>query len=66
MKTVFGEVYQDDIITESGETVDAIFGQKSIRYRIVSSPEIIGTTNTLLRVIGQKACQLYFKDNERK
>lgn len=59
MKTVFSEVMSSDMITESGEVIDAVFGQKSIEARVVLSPSIIGTTNTLLRVIGKKAAQLY-------
>lgn len=61
MKTVFSEVLPNDMKTESGQVIDAVFGQKSIDDRIVSSPAIIGTTNTLLRVIGQKASQIYRK-----
>ncbi len=61
MKTVFGEVMEGEITTESGKTIDAVFGQKSIADRIVLSPEIIGTTTTLLDVIAQKALAAYFK-----
>lgn len=60
MKTVFGEVMQTPPVTESGKTIDAVFGQKSIADRIVLSPEIIGTTTTLLDVIGQKAVAAYY------
>lgn len=59
MKTVFGEILEGDITSESGVVIDAIFGQKSIADRIVLSPEIIGTTATLLDVIGKKAVKAY-------
>lgn len=59
MKTVFGRVMTGEVTTESGKVVDAIFGQKSIADRIVLSPEIIGTTTTLLDVIAKKAVEAY-------
>ncbi len=59
MKTVFGEVLSGEVTTESGVVIDAIFGQKSINDRIVSSPEVIGTTATLLEVIAKKAIAAY-------
>ena len=48
MKTVVSEVFDGDIKTESGKSIDVIFGQKSIDDRIVLSAPIIGTTTTLL------------------
>lgn len=59
MKTVFSRVFANKMRTESGQDIDAIFGQKSIQDRIVTSVNIIGTTNTLLDVIGKKAAQIY-------
>ena len=59
MKTVFGDVYEKDILTESGVRIDAIFGAKSIADRIVNSPFIIGTTTTLLKVISKRAVRVY-------
>lgn len=61
MKTVFGEIYDKDYITENGEVIDAIFSNKSINDRIVLSPYIIGTTNSLLEVIANKAVEIYFR-----
>ena len=60
MKTVFGEVMAYTLETVDGTRVDAIFGQKSIDDRIVSSPGRIGTTTTLLDFIGKKAADIYF------
>lgn len=59
MKTVFGDVYENDIITESGIKIDAIFGMKSIYDRVVLSPIIIGTTTTLLKLISKRASRVY-------
>lgn len=59
MKTTFGEIMSYPVTTESGMPVDAIFGYRSITARIVTSPLVIGTTTTLLKVIGQKAVSLY-------
>lgn len=59
LKTVFGEVMQDPLYTESGEEIDAIFGYKSLEARIVLSPLAIGLTSSLLRTIGSQAADIY-------
>lgn len=59
LKTVFGRVFSDNVKTESGTPIDAVFGAKSVDDRIVQSPFIIGTTTTLLNVIAKKAVELY-------
>lgn len=59
MKTVFSEVMGYETKTESGEIIDAVFGQKSIDDRIVNSAIVIGTTNTLLDKIGKRAVEIY-------
>ncbi|WP_233874319.1 hypothetical protein [Paraburkholderia adhaesiva] len=59
LKTVFGEVMERDMFTESGKKIGAVFGAKSVANRIVSSPELIGTTTTLLDVIGKAAVDVY-------
>lgn len=59
LKTVFGEIMEHELLTESGTKLDAIFGAVSIQARIVSSPDIIGTTTTLLEVIAKKALEVY-------
>ena len=60
LKTVFSEVLDHDVSTESGETIDAVFGSKSLQARIVHSPFIIGTSNKVLELIGKKAVNTYF------
>lgn len=59
MKTIFSEIMEKDMVTENGDVIDVVFGQKSIVNRIVNSPAMIGTTNTLLKVIAKKAVSLY-------
>lgn len=59
MKSVAGNILDQDYITEDGTVIDTIFGSQSISNRIVNSPYIIGTTTTLLKVIAQKAVKMY-------
>lgn len=59
MKSVFGEVIDYDIKTESGESVDSVFGYTSIAARIVLSPVVIGTTTSLLKLIAKQAIDIY-------
>ena len=59
MKSVISNVMEHDVTTESGEPIDVIFGAQSIFNRIVTSPFIIGTTTTLLGIVGKKAASIY-------
>lgn len=59
MKSVFGRIMSGVNETENGDAIDAIFGYESIANRIASSPIVMGTTNTLLKIIGQKAVAAY-------
>ncbi len=59
MKTVIGEVFDAPIYGDSGQEIDAYFGQKSIGDRIVSSPEFMGTLAMNLEFIGEEAVRLY-------
>lgn len=61
LKTTIGEVFEYPIRTESGDEIDAIFGEKSLAARIVNSPFIIGTTTSLLKLIAKRAVELYKK-----
>ena len=60
MKTIFGRIMSGTNETESGEPIDAIFGAISISNRIVNSPDLIGTTITLLKKISKNAADIYF------
>ena len=60
MKTVNSMVYDYDLKTESGDSVDGLFSFKAILNRQVLSPFLLGTTNRLLRHVGLNAAKLYF------
>jgi hypothetical protein len=64
MKSTVGAILFGDNRTLSGETVDLIFGAKSCIDRIVTSPFVIGSTNTALRYIGESAYEMYFGDDQ--
>ena len=51
--------------TKSGKAIDAIFGYQSISNRIVTSAEVIGTTNTLLREITKEVIDIYRNDTKK-
>ena len=59
LKTVFGRVFNNNVKTVSGVPIDAIFGSKSLYNRIVTSPYLIGTTNTLLIVGSKRVVKAY-------
>ncbi len=60
LKTIFGRVMVGRNVTEDGRELDAFFPYSSVSNRIVSSPELMGTTNSLLKVISRKAADIYF------
>jgi hypothetical protein len=63
-KSTVGEILFGDNRTVEGEVIDMIFGCKSFIDRIITSPFIIGTTNTTLRYIGELAYEMYFEAGE--
>lgn len=60
MKSTVGEILFGDNRTLEGEAIDVIFGAKSCLDRIVLSPFNNGTTNTVLRFIGEDAYNFHF------
>lgn len=66
MKTVFARVMSGVNETESGESLDALFSYASIDNRIVYSPFVMGTTNTLLRVLGKRIAQNYLTSKTKE
>ena len=62
LKTVFSHVMTGENRTQSGEDIDAMFGYMSVSNRVVISPEVMGTTNTLLRKISKKVAETYFSN----
>lgn len=59
LKTVIGRKFNNNVRTESGVEIDAIFGAKSVADRIVTSPDLIGTTTTLLLVATKRVIRAY-------
>lgn len=59
LKTETSEVYSYPVRAANGTKIDAIFGGKSVFDRIVGSPIEIGTTTTLLKLLGRKAGAMF-------
>lgn len=59
LKSVIARVMVGTNETKTGKQVDAIFGYQSISNRIVTSAEVIGTTNTLLKEITKEVIAIY-------
>lgn len=60
LKSVIGDVMHYDVHTEDNREIQAMFGFKSINNRIVLSPYIVGTTNTLLKEVSKQVAAEYF------
>lgn len=60
MKSICSRIMTGTNETVSGEPIDALFSYSSFSDRIATSPDIIGTTNTLLSLISKKAATVYF------
>lgn len=58
-KSVLGRVWDEDIKTETGRDIHVMFGYTSVNARIIASPSLIGTTNTLLRLVTERALSAY-------
>lgn len=61
LKTVVGKFLTGVNETEDGQAIEAIQGVKGIQDRIVTSMNLMSTTNTLLRVIGENWARKYIK-----
>ncbi len=61
LKTTISRVEVNPIVTEDGQKVDAIFGYQSVSDRIVLSPEISGTMNTVLKKLSKEMVNIYEK-----
>lgn len=60
MKTIHGSVLTGRNETESGEPIGAFFAGTSISDRIVDSPIVQGTTNTLLIAASMRVVNAYY------
>ena len=61
MKTVVARIMSGTNETESGEPLGATFSLSSAENRILTSPYVIGTTNTLLKVLSKHVAKVYFQ-----
>lgn len=59
MKSTVGSIITDNFTDEDGLAVDAIFGYDSLLRRIVLSAEFLGTLNTVLVEVGNRAVKAY-------
>jgi len=59
LKSVTGKIHED-INTESGLKIDAVFSGSSISNRIVNSPIIMGMAERILETLEQQAIDIYF------
>lgn len=59
LKSVVGEVMDKSMVSESGIEIDSSFGYRSISARNVLSPIQVGTSITLLKLIGKRAVEIY-------
>lgn len=60
LKFTVGEVYNYDIVADDGTKVDAVFSTRSIKARIVNSPDLIGTTSMVLERLKDEMVSTYF------
>ena len=59
LKSTVGRVMTGTDTTVNGEPLDALFGYQGINNRIVPSALLMGTSNTLLKLLGNNAVKAY-------
>lgn len=59
LKSVVGRILDGVNETVSGDPIDSVFSYHGINSRIVGSPDLIGTTTTLLSIGSKKAAAIY-------
>ena len=59
LKSTVGRIWDDATVSEDGQPIDLFFSYQSVDNRIVGSPEIIGTTATILIELGKRALAVY-------
>lgn len=60
LKFTVGEVFNYDMIADSGDEIELVFSQRSVSARITNSADLIGTTSMLLEKLTQEAVKKYF------
>ena len=66
LKTTITNIADYPIVTESGEDIDILFSLRGVYARIVTSAFLMGTTATLLDLVGMKAYKMYFGEEPPK
>lgn len=59
LKATVGRIWSDETVSEDGKPIDVFFSYQSVDNRIVGSPEIIGTTATILIELGKRVVDVY-------
>jgi hypothetical protein len=59
LKTVVGRVEANEIVTESGKKIDAVFGANSVFNRIILSPIIVGIYDRILEDAEEDILRMY-------
>lgn len=59
LKATVGRVWDEPTVSEDGKEVDMFFSYQSVDNRIVGSPEIIGTTASILIELGKRVVEAY-------
>lgn len=62
LKCTVGHIFSDRTRTEDNQLVEGKFSRRAISARIVNSPDIIGTTSTLLKQLSKNAAEIYFNE----
>ena len=60
MKSVISEVYSKNIVTDSGETVDGMFGYIGVLNRMVNSMIVMGATQRITKHVSKQIADVYF------
>lgn len=59
LKSTVGRIWNEPTVSEDGREVDLFFGYQSVDNRIVGSPELIGTTASILIELGRQMVDVY-------
>ena len=66
LKSTVGGVDTESIISvNDGKPIDGFFGQTSVSARIVLSPSIMGTANTVIKTASKRMADIYFGNVKR-
>jgi hypothetical protein len=63
-KSVVSTVLEQPVTTESGETIDMLFGGSSISNRIVLSPTIVGIATRCMMDLEKEVIRQYFDEKK--